>query len=330
MTALLPLTFAGTVYDRTQRLFTGEVRPQGVDLRCFALSIEELFWRQGTYGEFDVAEFSLGAYLASVDDVNRRFLALPVFLSRAFRHSALYVRTGSEIRTVDDLTGGRIGTPEWSMSASLWMRGILGEHYGLDLAGISWFTGGLDEAGRQEKSKVHPPDRFRVEHIGAERTLSEMLFDGELDALIAARAPRAFLSGDGRVRRLFERYEDEELSYFQATRIVPIMHLVVVRRELVECHPWLANSLRTAFEQARRPSLVDLRDNAVSQSSLVWEASYAAREQSLLGDVFVNGVAQNRAALDAILRYAYEQGFSSSPLALGDVFEPSTLTDARV
>lgn len=326
----IPITYAGGVYDRTRMLYTGDVVPEGVSLRYLQLGIEELFWRQGRYAEFDAAEFSFGAYLAGLGTGDTRFTALPVFPSRAFRHSALYVRSGGDVVSPSDLAGARIGTPEWSMTASLWMRGILGDHYGIDLTSVSWRTGGLDEPGREEKSKVTPPEHFDMAHIGPERTLSAMLLDGELDLLVAARAPAAFRRGEPGIERLFADSRAEEAAYFAATGIVPIMHTVVLRRDIAERHPWLPNNLRQAFELARADVAADLRDNAVSHSSLVWEAAYADEEARVLGDAFRYGAAENAAALDAVLGYAADQGFTPRRLELDEVFWPSTLTSAKI
>ncbi|WP_300017579.1 ABC transporter substrate-binding protein [Pseudonocardia sp.] len=330
MTRDVPLTYAGAVYDRTRPLYDGSVRPEGVDLRYLETGIEELFWRQGRYHEFDAAEFSFGAYLAAAERPDRPFDAIPVFPSRAFRHSALYVRADSEIEKPEQLSGRTIGTPEWSMTASLWMRGILGEHYGVDLQSVQWRTGGLEEPGRQEKSPVVPPDRFDVGPLPEGTTLTGDLLDGSLDAVLTARPPRAFLAGDPRIRRLFPDFRTAELEYHRATGIVPIMHVVVVKRDVLERHPWVANNLRHAFELARQPATAQLRDTAVCTSSLVWESAYAEQERSLLGDPFAYGVDGNRATLDAVLRYAAEQGFTSRPLELAEVFLPGTLTDAKV
>lgn len=324
------LTYGGAVYDRTRALYEGDVHAEGVELRYLRTDIEELFWRQGKYAEFDVSEYSLGAYLAGAEDPDRPTHAIPVFPSRVFRHSALYVRADSGIDTPEQLSGRAVGTPEWSMTASLWMRGILGEHYGVDIAAIRWRTGGLEEAGRQEKSRVRPPDRFSVEPIDAGSTLSGQLLDGNLDALLTARPPKAFLGGDPRIRRLFPDYRAEELRYFRATGIVPIMHVVVIRRDVVERHPWIANNLRHAFELARRPAGPALLDTAVCSTSLLWEAAYAEQEAAELGDPFAYGVEANRTALEAILRYAADQGFTASQLTPSDVFLACTLTDAKV
>ena len=330
MTTALPLTYAGTVYDRTQPLYDGSVRPEGIELRYLELDIEELFWRQARYQEFDAAEFSLGAYLASVERPDRPFDALPVFPSRAFRHSALYIRGDSEVSTVGDLGGRAVGTPEWSMTASLWMRGILGDHHGVDLTSVRWVTGGLEEPGRQEKSGVTPPSSFDVTRLAPDQTLSAALMSGEIDALLSARPPRAFMTGEGWIKRLLPDFQAAERAFFEATAIVPIMHVVVVKRELLQRHPWVANNLRAAFELARRPAGRRLADTAVSFSSLVWEAAYAEQEADLLGDPFAYGVDANRAALEAILRYAAEQGFTSRVLEPEEIFHPSTVTDSKV
>jgi 4,5-dihydroxyphthalate decarboxylase len=210
------------------------------------------------------------------------------------------------------------------------MRGILGEHYGVDLTSVRWRTGGLEEPGRQEKSRVTPPRHFDVARIPEEVTLTDGLLDGTLDAVLTARPPRAFTAGDPRIRRLFPDFRGAELEYHRATGIVPIMHVIVVKRDVLAANPWVANSLRRAFELARKPATAALRDTAVCSTSLVWESAYAEGEAALLGDAFAYGVEANRATLEAILRYAAEQGFTSRPLSLDEVFLPSTLTDAKV
>lgn len=330
MSQRLELTYGGELYDRTRRLYTGEVQPEGVRLRYLHVPIEELFWRQGKYAEFDVAEFSMGAYLSSLGDADRPFVALPVFPSRAFRHASVYLNADAGVSQAADLADRLVGTPEWSMTASLWMRGILGEHYGVDLTSIRWRTGGLEQPGRQEKASVVPPDDVRVTHIGDEDTLSAQLLRGELDALITARAPRAFLQGDPRIKRLWPDFRSAERAYFDATKIVPIMHVVVVRRTLVATHLWLANNLVDAFEAARGPVQHELLDTAVCTSSLIWESSYAEEEAAILGDPFRNGVADNAVTLQALLNYAHQQGFTDHLLDYDEVFVPSTVSSARI
>ncbi len=326
----LELTYGGELYDRTLRLYTGEVRPEGVRLRYLHTPIEDLFWRQGKFAEFDVAEYSMGAYLSTLKGPNPPLIAIPVFVSRAFRHASVYLNPDAGISAVNDLANRTIGTPEWSMTASLWMRGILAEHYGVELTSIHWRTGGLEQPGRQEKSPVTPPDGFDVTRIGDTETLTDKLLRGDIAALITARTPSAFLRCDPRITRLWPDFRSAERAYFEATAVIPIMHVVVVKRELVAAHPWLANNLVDAFDAARRPVQRELLDTAVSTSSLIWESAYAQDEAAVFGDPFRNGVAENAATLDALLNYAHNQGFTDRMLAYDEVFVPSTVSSARV
>jgi 4,5-dihydroxyphthalate decarboxylase len=326
----ISLCYGGEIYDRTRPLYSGAVTPEGIDFRYIHAGIEDLFWRQGRYGEFDVSEYSFGAYLASIEDPNWGYVALPVFPSRAFRHSSVYVNSASGISSPIDLNGRIVGTPEWSMTASLWMRGILGEYYGVDLSSIRWRTGGLEESGRREKSRVTPPARFDVKPLAEGRTLNTCLVSGEIEALISARPPSAHYAGDSRIRRLFADPRSAERDFFSRSRIFPIMHLVIMRKALVAAHPWLANTLREAFERARRGALKPLLDTAYSTTSLAWESSYAEEEQALLGDAFSYGVEENRNVLNALCGYAFDQGFTTRRLDPEELFVPSTVTSARV
>ena len=272
----------------------------------------------------------MGAYLSTLRAPNPPFIAIPVFVSRAFRHASVYLNADAGITRVADLGNRTIGTPEWSMTASLWMRGILAEHYGVDLTSIHWRTGGLEQPGRREKSPVTPPAGFRVTRIGDTETLTDKLLRGDIDALITARTPSAFLRCDPRIIRLWTDFRGAERAYFEATAVIPIMHVVVLKRELVAAHPWLANNLVEAFDAARRPVQRELLDTAVSTSSLIWESAYAQDEAAIFGDPFRNGVAENKASLDALLAYAHHQGFTDRVLSYDEVFVPSTVSSARV
>ena len=216
------------------------------------------------------------------------------------------------------------------MTGSLWARGILGEHYGVDLTSIRWRTGGLDQAGRREKSRVVAPAAFDISPLPQDQTLGQALLDREIDAIISARPPAAFLQGPSKIRRLFQSYRAEEAAYFRATGIFPIMHVVIVRKALVAAHPWLAGNLKSAFQAARKPAVHDLLEPGVCTTSLAWESSYAEEEQAIMGDAFVYGVEENGAALSALCRYAHQQGFTSRLLEPRDLFAASTLTSARV
>lgn len=330
MNTPVPVTYAGGLYDRTMPLYTGDVRATGIDLTYLPMPIEELFWRQGKYHEFDASEYSFGAYLASVEDPGWGYTALPVFPSRVFRHSAIYVHADSGIQQAADLAGKTIGTPEWSQTGSLWARGILGEHYGVALRSVRWRTGGLQHAGRKEKSRVIPPAGFDVQPLQDGKTLQQSLIDREIDAIITARPPEAFANGHSSIRRLFADYRTEEGNYYEATGIFPIMHVLIVRKSLIEAHPWVAGNLRTAFDAARRPATSHLLDSAACNTSLIWESSYAEEERARFGDPFAYGVDENRPTLDAICRYAHEQGFTSRLLTPADLFHSTTLTAAKV
>lgn len=329
MSKPLSVTYAGVVYDRTRALYDGRIKIEGIDLQYLETGVEEVFWRQGRYAEFDAAEFSLGAYLAHVERPDCPFVAIPVFPSRAFRHSAIYVRSDSSLTRPADLAGRVIGTPEWSQTASLWMRGILGEHYDLDLRSVKWRTGGVEQPGRQEKSPVQVPGEFDVSPISVDQTLSEQLRTGAIDALITARPPGAFLRQEPWIGRLFDDYRAEEYRFFQGTGIVPIMHLVVIKSSVLADHPWVANNLRLGFESARKLAVPELLDSAVCSSSLIWESAYAQEEAAQLGDVFTYGVDKNRVVLETVLRYAWQQGFTSRLLEPEELFVASTVTDAK-
>lgn len=328
--APVPVTYGGGVYDRTLPLYTGEVRPEGVDLRYIHCEIEDLFWRQGMYAEFDASEYSMGSYLASVEKPEWPLIAIPVFPSRVFRHSAVYVRADAGIGKPADLNGRMVGTPEWGMTASFWIRGILGEHYGMDLRSIRWRTGGLAQPGRREKAGIAPPAGYDLAPIAADRTLDQALIEGEIDAIVSARIPPSFVAGDPRVRRLFADPRAEEREYFRKTGLFPIMHVVVLKKSLVAAHPWIANNLRNAFEQARRPAAGRLLDAGVNTVSLMWETAYAEEERRLSPDPFRYGVEENRAALEAMCRYAFDQGFTRRQLRPEDLFVPSTVTAAKI
>lgn len=326
----LPLSYGGEVYDRTAALFYSDVRPQGIDLRYVRTDIEEIFWRQSRYREFDASELSFGVYLATLDTSERPFVAIPVFPSRAFRHSAIYVHDDSPLTDARDLREARIGTPEWTMTASLWMRGILEDYYEVPVASVAWFTGGLDEPGREERVPVGPAPGLDVSPISPDDTLSELLLRGDLDAVIAARPPESVLGGRPGIRRLFADPQQEEIAYFRSSGIVPIMHLVALRREVVEANPWIARNLYDAFVAAKRGVARRLRDSAALATSLIWQTSYAESEQALIGDPFAYGAEPNRAALEAILRYGHEQGLTARRWTIDEIFSPSTLTEAKV
>jgi 4,5-dihydroxyphthalate decarboxylase len=281
--------------------------------------------------EFDVAELSLSSYLLGRARGDLPFIALPVFPMRMFRHSSIYLSTASGVERPQDLRGRRVGVPEYQVTVALWARAALQHEYGVPPASVHWLTGGEEQPGREEKLALELPAGIRVERIPADQTLNGMLERGELDALIAPRAPSSFSRGSSAFRRLFPNYRQVEQDYYRRTGIFPIMHLVVVREELVRQHPWIAYNLYDAFRRARDAALPLLYETGFPRYMLPWMASYAEEERALLGpDPWPYGVEPNRVTLEAATQYSHEQGLSARKLAVEELFAPTTLDEARL
>jgi 4,5-dihydroxyphthalate decarboxylase len=327
----LRLTLACWDYDRTRGLADGSIAPDGIDLTYLSLPVEETFFRMLRYGEFDAAEMSLSSYAVSLMQEEPRFIAIPVFPSRFFRHSSIFVSTTSGITEPKQLAGKRIGTPEYQMTAPVWIRGILQDEYGVDPASCEYLTGGEEEPGRDEKLKLDLPAKFKLRRIGAQQTLAAMLAAGEIDAMHTARAPSTFRTKPHAVRRLFEDYVAVERAYFRKTRIFPIMHTIVLRRDLYRAHPWIAQSLQKAFHQAQRKTYDDLAITAALKTMLPWQVAYVEETRRELGeDWWAYGLEPNRHALDTFLRYHHEQGLSPRRLAPEELFAPETLEGFKI
>jgi 4,5-dihydroxyphthalate decarboxylase len=327
----LRLTLACWDYDRTRALADGSVRPDGIDLTYLTLPVEETFFRMRRHREFDAAEMSLSSYTVSLFRPDRPFVAIPVFPSRFFRHSSIYVSAKSGIREPKDLAGKRIGVPEYQMTAPVWIRGMLQDEYGVDPASVEYWTGGEEEPGREEKLKLDLPAKFRLRAIGPTETLSRMLAEGAIDALHTARAPSTFTTRPDAVKRLFENHAEVERAYWRKTRIFPIMHTVVLRREVYEAHRWVAQSLAKAFAAAQRKTYDDLAVTAALKAMLPWQMAHVEETRREMGDDWwPYGLTANRHVLDTFLRYHHEQGLSPRRLAPEELFAPETLEGFRV
>ncbi len=321
----IPLTLACWNYDRTRALLDGRVQPDGVDLTCLNLPVEETFFRMLRHREFDVAEMSLSSYVLSLFDAEPPFIAIPVFPSRFFRHSCIYVHAASGITAPADLAGRRVGTPEYQMTAAVWIRGILADHYGVPVRSVDYVTGGLEAPGRGEKLPLALPADIRVNPIGPGQTLSAMLARGEIDALYTARTPSSFGDGGGAVRRLFPDFAAVERAYYRETRIFPIMHTVVLRRDVYTRHPWIAQSLGKAFSTAQRDAYDELGHTAALKVMLPWLPAHLDEVRREMGDDFwPYGLAANRETLATFLRYSHEQGLSARRLDPAALFAPET------
>ncbi len=327
----LHLTLACWNYDRTRGLLEDRVRPDGIDLTYLNLPVEETFFRMVRHVEFDVAEMSLSSYVVSLGLENPPFIAIPVFPSRSFRHSSIYVNRDSCIREPKDLCGKRVGTPEYQITAAVWIRGILADEYGVPVPSVTYYTGGEEEPGRVEKLALDLPPEIRIQHIGPVKTLSQMLDTGEIDALYTARMPSPFAQGSEKVGRLFEDFRAEEEQYFSKTGIFPIMHVIVLDRRVYEKFPWVAQSLYKAFTAAQQETYHDLYETAALKCMLPWLTDHVEKTRKLMGhDFWPYGLDANRKTLSTFLRYSYEQGLAKRRLQPEDLFAPETFESYKL
>ncbi|QXE33001.1 ABC transporter substrate-binding protein [Streptomyces sp. GMY02] len=327
----LRLTFACGDYDRTRALAEGTVRADGIELNYLRLPVEETFFRMMRHQEFEVAEMSLSSYVLSLRADPSPFVALPVFTSRMFRHGSLYCHTGSGISSPEDLRGKRVGTPEYQLTACVWMRGILGDRHGVPYDSVTYLTGGQETAGRVEKAGVDLPGSVRISRIAEDRTLAAMLAEGEIDALCTPRVPSPFVAGDPRVRRVFTDVVASEKEYYRETGIFPIMHVVVIRRDVYEAYPWVAQSLNKALLTARDEAYASLYDTSALRFMLPWLIPQLEEARTLLGkDYWSYGVEDNHATLATFLRYHHEQGLSARLWTPEELFAPESLEAAVI
>lgn len=320
----LRLTFACGDYDRTRALEEGTVRPDGIDLTYLRLPVEETFFRMMRHHEFEVAEMSMSSYVKSLGSAEPPFVALPVYTSRQFRHAGIFVNANAGIEKPEDLRGKVVGTPEWQLTANVWIRGFLADHYGVPVDSVEYRTGGQETPGRVEKAAVDLGESIRIQPIPSDRTLSAMLAAGEIDAFQGPRVPSSFVPG-GAVRRLFADPVTAEKDYFARTGIFPIMHVVVVRRDVYDRNPWVAQSLTKALTVAKQRAMTELYDASALRFMLPWLIPGLEEARSLLGeDYWSYGLEGNRRTLATFLRYHHEQGLSSRLLAPEELFAPES------
>jgi 4,5-dihydroxyphthalate decarboxylase len=324
------LTLAINDYDHVRDLVSGLVPVEGVDLTCLRFDVEETFFRFARYREWDVSEFSLAKYCSLRAAGDDSIIAIPAFPSRSFRHSAIYVRADCPVGDPAALAGARIGVPEWTQTATVYARGLLAHEYGLDLKAIAWYQAGTNEPGRVEGISVTPAPGISLTAV-PDRTLNDMLVAGDLHAVIAAHPPNEFKAGSGAVVRLFGDSRAAEEDYYRATAIFPIMHVVALRREVHDAHPWVARNLLTAFEEAKRRSLERALDRNAPRYPVPWGPANAERAAELFGnDFWPYGIEPNRVTLDAFLQYAHEQGACAKRLAPDDLFPEQVKAEFRV
>lgn len=325
--ARIQLALAVDQYDHTREVVSGQIPVEGVDIVPINLPIEEIFFRSAKFHEFDIAELSMGKYIAMRSHNDFTFTALPVFVSRAFRHSSFYVRSGGPIRHPEQLAGKRIGIPEWAQTASIYSRGMVVHEFGVPLASVEWVQAGVNEAGRIEKVELSLPAgvRYRPEPT---KSLNDLLLAGELDCVLSARPPRALGTG---IERLFPNYQPLEEAYYRKTGIFPIMHSIVVKTAVLERNPWVAMNLVKAFDEARRRSMARMDDITASKAPLAWLKAYSDRMKSIFGaDFFPYGLEANRRTLEAFVQYGHEQGVCARRLTPDELFPREVLASYKV
>ncbi len=328
----LRLTLACGDYDRTRALHDGTIAPEGIDLVCLRLPVEDIFFRMARFAEFDAAELSLSSYLISMtEDGPGRFVAIPAFLSRSFRHGGIYINQASGIARPEDLVGRTVGLAEYQLTANVWIRGLLAEHHGVPVAAVRYRTGGLHAEGRAEKMRIALPDAIDIAPIPRGRTLSDMLAAGQLDAVYSPRTPQCFRAGHPEVRRLFSDVRAVEADYYRRTGVFPIMHVVVLRRDVYEANRWAARSLFRALVAARDAAWHGMDETAALRYMLPWLATEVEATTAILGkDYWSYGVAGNEKALATLIGYSHAQGLARRAFTPAELFAPETLEDTVV
>jgi 4,5-dihydroxyphthalate decarboxylase len=295
-----------------------------------ALDPEETFHRAFKAQEFDICEISLSSHTLNIARGTAKYVAVPAFLSRAFRHSGIYIRSDRGIRTPEDLRGKKIGIPEYQITANVWIRGLLMHEYGVYPHELLWRRGGLEEPGRQERSPINLPSNIDVQQLPADLSLSDALARGDIDAVFSAKAPSCFLNGHPGVQRLFPDFRPVEMAYYQKTKLFPTMHVVGIRASLAEKYPWLCTSVFKAFLQAKAIAIQELSQIGHFGVTLPWGVAEMQASQALMGEDFWSyGYEANRHVLDTFMAYHHEQGISNRLVNSSDLFSPSTLEMAK-
>jgi 4,5-dihydroxyphthalate decarboxylase len=319
----LKLTLACWDYDRTRPLIDGRVRPEGIDLDIQVLRPRQTFQRMLDTQEFHVSELSLASYAALKGRGQCPFVAVPVALSKIFRHSCIYVRTDAGIKTPADLKGKRVGTSQYSSTALVFMRGMLQHDYGVAPSDLHWFMGGLNTFTEQPLIPLNLPKDVRLDFLPAGQTLESMFEAGALDALLSIYIPSLFLKGSPRVARLFPDFKRVEQDYYRRTRIFPIMHIVVLREDVYKEHPWAARSIYQAFRAAKDLAVEGLYDTDALQLALPWLIDHVEEAWRVFGkDFWSYGLEANRPTLAAIGRFVHEQGLSPRVVSPDELFAP--------
>ena len=324
--SLLNLSIATTDYDHFRDFRQGVVKAEGVDLNWLNLGHHECFARFTANREFDLSELSFAKFAAQVTRDDSDIIGLPVICSRLFRFSSFYVNVKSGIKTAADLRGKKIGSPEWAHSAAVYMRGWLHNEMDVKLTDVHWYQAGANAPGREEKVELNLPEGLKLTRV-ADKSLSELLAAGDIDCAIIARPPTCFLEGHPDVVRLFPEYLEQEEAYYDRTKVWPIMHIIAMRKRILDEHPWVARNLYNAFQESKRRSIERLLDPAVSRYPLPWLSTYARRMRDRFGgDPFPYGVEENRPTWEQMALYTWQQGIAHRQFTPEEIFPAGIMT----
>ena len=326
----LRLTFATSDYEHVRDLSIGPVEAEGIDLNCMTIQIEEMFYRFINFNEFDISEISSGKYASLISQGDDRFVGLPVFPSRVHRQSSLYIRPDGPVKSPEDLAGKTVGLPEWGQSAAVYSRGWIQHDVGIPLTDIRWMQAGVNQAERKEKVVLNLPDGLSLTPR-PDKSLTELLLDAEVDAILSAHPPELVEHGDPRIVRLYENYQPIEEEYFKRTGIWPIMHLYAIRRPVFEENPWVAKSMFKALTEAKDRAVNRMLDLTACRAPIPWVYDAAAKARDLIGDdIYPYGIDANRTTLEAFCLWGYEQGLFHRHLSPEELFPQEVQSEFKV
>ena len=327
----LRLSIAIGDYDRNRPLIDGRIGIDGVDPIFMTLSPEEIFFRAFRHQEFDISEVSFSSQVVSVDRGDPAYIAIPAFLSRAFRHTSILIRNDKGIEQPEDLKGKRIGLAEYQLTANVWTRGLLEDEYGIKPSDIQWVRGGMEVPHRPEKIKLQLPPDVSIENAPEGKCLNDLLKEGEIDGFIGPRTLSCFDEGHPNIKRLFDHSIEAATDYYRRSGIFPIMHLVGIRTSLAEEQPWLAAALLKAFSESKQAALTHLSDTSATKVTLPFIEEQITNARDLLGDDYWSyGVGSNRKVLDNFLDHHHRQGLSSRRVTIEELFHPATMESVSI
>ncbi|TKC86754.1 ABC transporter substrate-binding protein [Trinickia terrae] len=327
----LQLSIAVGNYDRIRPLVDGDVQIDGVDPVFMLQDPEEIFFRAFRHADYDICELSLSSYSVKTAAGTSPYIAIPVFPSRAFRHTSIYVRADRGIDKPEDLKGKRIGVPEYQLTANVWVRLFLEEEYGVTASDVTWVRGGYEDPARVEKIALKLPGDIKLEDAPEGETISSLLAAGKIDAVIGPRAPSCFDQGHPQVRYLFDDPHKSAADWYARTKLFPIMHTLGIRKTLADRHPWLPGALMKAFEKSKALALARLSDTAATKVTLPFVEDHLRAARKLMGfDFWPYGFAQNEHVVDRFLARHHAEGLSSRRLEARELFHPASLESFKI